>query len=74
MPEPEEKEIEIKLKWKNSDYFEMTQKVEAQEWNTVVKVEENGQIASIWDKVSDICKIDFQSHIGTIGEEMKKPS
>ncbi len=65
-------EIEIKLKWVNDDYFEMTQKKDAVPAKIVVKLEENGSIAEMWGHITNICTEDFKRHIDQIGEEMKK--
>lgn len=63
-------EIEIKLKWENEDSFEMTLKEDNGETLSVIRVEENGTLASLWGNVAEICISSFTKHIKIIGDEM----
>jgi len=64
-----ESKIEIKLKWENDNFFEMTAKTDS-EATTIVRVEENGCIETLWSHISSICKAYLAKQLDTIGEEM----
>ena len=64
------KELELKLKWENGVSFEMTSKRDAEAVSTVVKLDENGQIAALWPNIHNICRTFFIAELTTIGTEM----
>lgn len=68
----EEGEFEVTLKWKNADFFEMSIKADSDPKVKIVRVEENGNLAALWDNIKKICVDTFSSEIDSIGEEMKK--
>lgn len=65
------KELEIKLSWENGVSFEMTAKRDAGVVSTVVQLDENGQIATLWPNIHNICRTFFIAELTTIGTEMK---
>lgn len=65
------KELELTLKWENGVSFEMTTKRDAEAVSTVVKLDENGQIANLWPNIHKICQTFFLAELTTIGTEMK---
>jgi len=70
----EEKELEIKIKWQNAAYYEMKAKCEHcedEDFITIVKVDENTNMARIWPNVEAICQDYFESHMRDIGTEMR---
>lgn len=66
-----EKELEIKVRWENNNFFEMGAKEPGSEWITVVKIDENSTIKGIWGEVDRICHNYFTYHLNEIGKEMK---
>ena len=66
-----EKQIEITLTWQNNVSFLMKLKEHGEEYKDVISLEENSDIASIWDNIAQICNITFRDHVSAIGEEMK---
>ena len=63
--------ITLELNWENSKSFSLTMKRDGTNI-TIVEVEENGCIASIWPDVQDICEVFFRTTVTTIGDEMKE--
>lgn len=66
-----EKQVEIELNWENGNYFEMKLKPDDGDWLQVVRVDEQGNIATIWPKVEQICLLAFAKKCAEIGEEMR---
>ena len=66
-------EIEITLKWQNGGYYEMTSKRDQEGNIQVVRMEENGSIATLWPHVSIICQTFFNDVVTEIGNEMAQP-
>jgi len=65
-----EQEITFKVKWENGSHFTLSCD-NGEEDKTVVKVEENGHIASLWPSVEAICTTFFLEKIQAVGAEMK---
>jgi len=69
----EQKEIEITLDWQNGDHFKMLAKLEnSDEKVTVVEMEENGHLATLWGHLEQICITFFRENLAKIGKEMKR--
>lgn len=66
-------EIILKLKWENGVSFEMMEKVGEGDTLSVIKIEENADIASIWTNISRICGTVWAKHMRNIGSDMQKP-
>ena len=65
-------EVEIKIKWEDDNYFEMTAKKDAGEKKQIVRIEENGCLEAFWEHISNICKEYMSKLLHDIGDEMKK--
>ncbi len=65
------KELEIKLIWENDTSFEMTSKQDAEDIISIIKVGENGDLATIWEHIERICYAYFTSKLTSVGDEMK---
>lgn len=66
--------VTITLDYENGKSFEMKVKEGADPTISIVKVQENSNISSIWTNVSSICNTYFASLVEAAGSEMKKPS
>ncbi|KKL71580.1 hypothetical protein LCGC14_2093510 [marine sediment metagenome] len=64
-------EIEIMLKWENGVSFEMTEKEDDGAVVSIIKVEENANIASIWPHIREVCKAQIEGYLNRVGDEMK---
>lgn len=65
------KELELTLKWENGVSFEMTSKRDAGDTSTVVMLDENGQLDTLWPNIHKICRTFFIAQLTSIGDEMK---
>lgn len=65
-------EIELTFQWENDKFFEMTAKHGQDEKIQIVRIEENANIAELWDYIAGICKNYTGSVVDKIGKEMKK--
>jgi len=65
-------EIEITLKYENRKSFEMTRKLNSDAAVSIIKVEENGCLAELFDHAAEYCMKQFNHDIATISGEMKK--
>lgn len=68
----EEKEYEVKVTWQNGDFFKMAEKTPGHDWITVVRSEENTNIAVIAGQLQAICIAQFNENVHNALEEMKK--
>lgn len=69
------KDITIKLIWQNNVEFRMTSKedgIPPPPAVTVLLVEEDGQISTMWGAITSVCITYFQQALARIGEEMKQ--
>jgi len=66
-----EKQRTIKFKWENGKYFEMTEREGDGETLTIIRVEENSNIAALWDSITKICADYLAMIVKNIGDEMK---
>lgn len=66
------KTLTLKLKWENEKSFEFTED-ENDKVLSIIKVEENGNIATLWPQIQKICCDTFNSKMEAIGQEMAKP-
>lgn len=65
-------ELEIKITWENDSFFKMTQKHDSGDAHTVIEVNENSHIESVWGDVASICRKYLNSELNIIGGEMKE--
>lgn len=66
-----ENEAEITLAWENNVGFCMTQKVNSDPEKIIIKLEENGDIASLWPHIEDACQQFFNNLLSKIGSDMR---
>lgn len=66
--------IVITLRWENQEFFEATSKKDDGDTITIVRVEEDGNIAAVWPHVGDIIKEQIRRDLDTIGSDMKEPA
>jgi hypothetical protein len=60
--------------WENKKVFEMrAAEPEALSYTSIVRVEENSNIGSIWGNIQEICESYIHGQISQIGAEMKQP-
>ena len=64
-------ELEFKLTWENNVSFTLTAKKDAEPVKTIVSLEENGQIGTLWEHVQAICTDYFRTELDDIGATMK---
>jgi hypothetical protein len=63
---------ELKISWENGEEFKMETQLDGGGWMTIVEMEENGCISTLWDNgVESACKAFFNTTIQNIGAEMK---
>ncbi|KKM60905.1 hypothetical protein LCGC14_1537110 [marine sediment metagenome] len=62
-------EIELTIKWENNVAFEVTIK-DNQHTLTLVKMEENGDIAHLWPSATDLMERFIKRTMERIGKEM----
>ena len=68
-----QKQTIVILRWENGKSFEMLAQEEgAQDYITVVKLDENSDIAALWDSVQTICETYLKKQIAEVGAEMKE--
>lgn len=68
----DQKEVEIKIKWQDDAFFEMTTKRDAGDVKQIVRIEENGCLEAFWPHISNICKDYISKLLHDIGDEMEK--
>ena len=62
----------IRLQWENGVQFKMDTKLNDGEYITIIEMEENGCIGTLWDTgAGAICKKFFDSQIDDIGDVMR---
>ncbi len=64
-------ELELTLTWENNVSFALTAKKDAAAVKTIVSLEENGQIGTLWEHVQAICTDFFRGELDDIGATMK---
>lgn len=65
-----EHKLEITFTWENEDHFTMKAKLDQEDAVSIIKVEENSQIASIWRHIKDLCITYTSDELNKIGAEM----
>ena len=66
------KQVVILFQWENGKSFQMlVQEPGMENYLTIVRIEENSDIGSIWNNTEEICKTYVKQQIYKIGEEMK---
>lgn len=66
----EEKELEIRIRWLNNEFFRMEKKPYGGDWITVVEIFENTHIAAIAERLKQLCLADITAHLDAIMSEM----
>ena len=66
-----EQELEMTFKWENDESFEVIIQEDG-EPKTLVKMDENGDIASLWSSVSDLLERYIKSLMTRIGKDMQE--
>lgn len=66
-----EQTMQITFAWENDVEFKMDTKLNDDDKITVIKVEENGDIANLWSGIQSICEKTVTRHLDTIGGVMK---
>jgi len=67
------KQLVLIFQWENTKSFQMlAQEPEMTEYLTIVRVEENSDLASLWRNVQEICEKYCLDQIKQIGTEMKE--
>lgn len=61
----------IILEYENGVNFNMTCKFNDEDNITIISMDENGHIASLWDNIEDVCKTFFAEKLSTVGDAMK---
>jgi len=61
----------IRLTWENDNQFKMDTKLDDGDWITIVQMDENGHIASLWPSAQTICETYVKEQLSLIGSEMK---
>lgn len=62
----------VTFTWENNDEFKMETTLDSDDTIKVMEIEENGDIASLWEHYQTICEKVVKNQLNTIGEEMKK--
>ena len=68
-----QQEFEITFKWENGVNFEMTSKKNSDPVISIIKVEENGKMNTVWGGTQQVCIAFLTDIISQIGQEMKAP-
>lgn len=63
--------VDVKFTYENTVDFKMQVRTDAGAWTTIVEMEENGILGSLWPNVQDICETYLKSELTTIGNVMK---
>ena len=61
----------IRLTWENGVNFKMDTKLNDENYITIIEMDENGHISSLWTNAQSICETFFNEKLNTIGTEMK---
>ncbi len=61
----------IRLTWENDESFKMDTKLDDESYITILEMDENGNIAQLWEHAGKLCKKYFDTQIDHIGTEMK---
>ena len=62
----------IRLSWENGVNFKMDTKLNDDSYITVIEMDENGCIGTLWDNgAASVCKKFFDSQIDNIGDVMR---
>ena len=63
---------DIRLTWENDVNFKMQTRLGTADWITVIDIDENGHLDTLWDSgVATVCTKFFETELNTIGAEMK---
>ena len=63
-------EIELKIKWENNLEFSVQAKVGETEWVTILALEENGCLLSMWPNVQKTLESYWKHVLTGIGKDM----
>ncbi len=61
----------IKLTWENDEEFKMETQLNGGNWLTVLEMDENGHIHTLWDSAQKLCSTYFHTTLEEIGKVMK---
>ena len=61
----------IRLDWENGVNFKMSSKLGEGSYITIVDVDENGHLSSLWNAIQKVCELYIKKELDIIGEEMK---
>ena len=62
----------IRFQWENDVNFQMDTKLDDGEWITVIDIDENGHLDTLWDSgIATVCAKYFETELNIIGAEMK---
>jgi len=64
-------QILVRLQWENDVGFQMDAKRDTDDYITIVQMDENGHIGSLWTNAQSICETYFKEKLDLIGSEMK---
>ena len=64
------KEIQFKLELENDNTFEMQEKVDDGDWNTIIEITENGHFGVMANHIRGICTDVFSKHMDEIIAEL----
>jgi len=61
----------IRFAWENDVGFKMDTKLDDGDWITIVQMDENGHIGSLWPSTQTICETYVKEQVSLIGSEMR---
>jgi len=64
------KKIQFKLEWENDNTFEMKEKVDDSDWNTIIDITENGHFDVMASHVRGVCTDVFSKRMDEIIAEL----
>lgn len=65
--------IDLKIAWENNQHFHVQSQEDSGPVLTVVKVDENGDIAALWPSLIDLMERHIKGIMARVGTEMAKP-
>ena len=61
----------VRLSWENGVQFKLDTKLNDGSYITIMEMDENGDIAQLWEHAGKLCKKYFETQIDSIGGVMK---
>ena len=65
--------IDLRIEWENNNTFHVQSQEDSGPVLTVVKVDENGDVAALWPSLVDLMERHIKGIMARIGTEMAKP-